>query len=405
MLISYRSACNFMFILWMLSELLFPYTALSRIMVFAFCGVVFACTMLKKFSFPFCGYVYSYIFFTVYAFIMIRLGLSINPSVSLIMVKTLCINILFLICLISYFKYLKDINEILKIFRIALTIFVFISFFGGIGSVLAGGRLTVFRAETNTVADIAAYLCIILLYDILILRKKSINTKVILLISVLLMIMTGTRSALVILFIGTYILYCFQKPRQFVYRSLFILCVLMLGIYALMNISTLYNLIGYRIETILSFLKGQEITESSFNTRNSFTTLAYRYFMEKPLTGYGLDTFKTLKGSYGVYSHSNYMELLFSLGIPGLVLYYSSFVFLIKNVIKTYSIYKNKSILVLALVIPFLVCEYIGITYYSRVFLSIICLAFTIFHFCIIESKSNDYKANNTNLERTGEIR
>lgn len=405
MLISYRSICNFMFILWMLSELFFPYTVLSRIMVFAFCGVVFACTMLKKFSFPFCSFVYSYIFFTVYAFILIRLGLSINPSVSLTMVKTLCINILFLFCLISYFKYLNEIGDILKIFKIALTIFVFISFLGGAGSVLAGGRLTVFSAETNTVADMAAYLCIILLYEILILRKKSINTKVVLLISVLLMIMTGTRSALVILFIGIYILYCFQKPRQFVLRSLLIIVLLILGIYALMNVRALYNLIGYRIETILSFLKGQEITESSFNTRNSFTTLAYKYFIEKPLTGYGLDTFKTLQGSYGVYSHSNYMELLFSLGIPGVVLYYSSFIILIFNVIKTYGIYKNKSILVLAIVIPFLVCEYIGITYYSRTFLSIICLAFTIFHFCILESDYNDYKANNENLERTGEIR
>lgn len=404
MIISYRSICNFMFILWMLSELFFPYTALSRIMVFAFCGVVFACTMLKKFSFPFCGYVYSYILFTIYSFVMIRLGLSIDPSVSLTMVKTLCINILFLICLVSYFKYLNEIDEILKIFKIALTIFVFISFFGGIGSVLAGGRLTVFRAETNTVADMAAYLCIILLYEILVRKQKSVTVKFVLLISALLMIMTGTRSALVILFVGAYILYCFQKPRQFVVRSFFILCVLILGIYALMNITTLYNLIGYRIETILSFLNGQEITESSFNTRNLYTKLAYSYFIEKPMTGYGLDTFKTLKGSYGVYSHSNYLELLFSLGIPGLALYYSSFVFLIKNVIKTYGIYKNKSILVLAIVIPFLVCEYIGITYYSRVFLAIICLSFSIFHFCIVETNSNEDLANK-DYERTGETR
>lgn len=74
-------------------------------------------------------------------------------------------------------------------------------------------------------------------------------------------------------------------------------------------------------EVALFFLKGEGVGGST-SERLSLIQAAWHWFMQRPLTGWGLGCFRLLDGSLGMYSHNNYMELLVSGGIPMALIYY-----------------------------------------------------------------------------------
>src|SRR5699024_5557929 len=74
-----------------------------------------------------------------------------------------------------------------------------------------------------------------------------------------------------------------------------------------------------RITNIFDFFRGQDIQEQSVYIRSRMIEIGIGLFKQRPFFGWGLDQFKYLSG-YGVYSHSNYVEVLVSLGGVGLLL-------------------------------------------------------------------------------------
>ncbi len=88
-----------------------------------------------------------------------------------------------------------------------------------------------------------------------------------------------------------------------------------------------------RIEKRFSAFEGQMQRSSSFGStaeRIHFIELGWSHFMDKPLFGHGIDNFRVYGGTY---SHNNYIEILFGVGLVGLLLYYSIFFFLLKKIL------------------------------------------------------------------------
>ena len=146
--------------------------------------------------------------------------------------------------------------------------------------------------------------------------------------------------------------------------------------FLIMNVSVLYNVIGVRVESLLSFLSEGETTEASLSDRHVLTQLGMSYVKDKPWTGYGYDCFKLVSGmgpngsvpigKVGFYSHNNYVELLFGGGIIGFALFYIPVVYLLKRILKGLRANTCAPYL-LAILLSKLAMEYAYVSYYERV--------------------------------------
>lgn len=169
--------------------------------------------------------------------------------------------------------------------------------------------------------------------------KKNIICLFLMLVFIGFTILSGSKLAIFVSLIGI-ILYEVLITKGFsVFLKTAVILIMVYGMYTLiMNNSTLYNLIGYRIETFFMSLSGV-----SANTTGDFSTYEREFYINKaielfkinPIIGYGGNNFRAFMGeisySHITYSHNNYLEMLSTLGLIGFILYYYPW---IKNLIQ-----------------------------------------------------------------------
>lgn len=96
----------------------------------------------------------------------------------------------------------------------------------------------------------------------------------------------------------------------------------------LMSVELLYNILGHRIEEMISAFVTGDFSSSSNSTgeRGDMIFYGLELFAKSPFMGWGLNAFQRLYGNvtgHYAYAHNNYVELLADLGIVGFALYYS----------------------------------------------------------------------------------
>lgn len=103
------------------------------------------------------------------------------------------------------------------------------------------------------------------------------------------------------------------------------------GYLLIIRVPLLYNAIGVRMQGLFNAITGKGVADSSTIIRSQMRKAAINHWINKPMLGYGFDTFKYLRtpellngGAHG-YSHCNYTELLYNGGIVAFLLYYSIF--------------------------------------------------------------------------------
>lgn len=74
-----------------------------------------------------------------------------------------------------------------------------------------------------------------------------------------------------------------------------------------------------RVNRITDTISGDEVENSSLH-RIYFAVEGWEAFKKKPILGYGVNSFRYY---YGLYSHNNFIELLFGLGLIGFLTYYN----------------------------------------------------------------------------------
>ncbi len=334
------------------------------------------------------------IVFIVYNYQLIRMGVSIDPSTSMAMIRTLILNYFFGFMLFNYLVIRDDLRRVLKLYLYAALIFTFVV------AVLSGGNIFGSRLgdninftggdslyNSNLIAIVAAFAYLIALYIYTLEKKRRFLWSIIWL--VLIVLLTGSRKGIMMIIMETALLRFWLYPKKRIQNLLifavmgFVICL------ALMSIPLLYQIAGSRFEALLNVVLNREIEDASTETRLGLIRLGWSYFQQRPWTGYGLDCFRYLLSSFETYSHNNYIEMLVSGGIIGFISYYlPNLVILLKILFKS----KKAHGLVKVVLILFLVqqaMEFGMVTYYERAFLMI--LIFSLASFKLqIKNKQTD---------------
>ena len=114
-----------------------------------------------------------------------------------------------------------------------------------------------------------------------------------------------------------------KKGRKHLVRNgLIVVLILIVAVYAVFNVESLYNSIGYRMEGLISMVTGEGEVDASSDIRANMVQDALQLWRERPLFGNGINMFQKLS-AYRTYSHNNYAELLCGLGVFGLIIYYA----------------------------------------------------------------------------------
>ena len=162
------------------------------------------------------------------------------------------------------------------------------------------------------------------------------------------------------------------KDKQLIFNIIVIFIVSALALWAILNIPALYEMIGYRIDSMLNgFFGDEEDMDGSTHTRMILIELGMMVFPDRPLLGHGVCNFIAIYHSYfpekyAVYAHNNYIELMVDLGVVGLVLYYIFYLYLI---IKLYILAKrdndSMAMLLLSVVVTLVFIHYGFVAFYS----------------------------------------
>jgi len=191
-------------------------------------------------------------------------------------------------------------------------------------------------------------------------------------------VLTGSRKAFLMLVLGACLLYYLNigrfKSRSKQLLSLVITVVLLLISYFLvMNIPVFYELLGSRLESMMLIFTGSSDLDYSSNERIKMIEVGMSLIGDSPIWGSGIGSYGLVSG-FNRYSHNNYIELLVGLGVIGLILYYSMIIYVIYKLIKVInSIDGNPLLVILSLL---LVMDFALVSYNGPIYQLIIALGF-----------------------------
>ncbi len=187
------------------------------------------------------------------------------------------------------------------------------------------GRYTL-KANANVVGMNAAYMFGFIMYAAKKAKWRKISLDVMLGVLVVVVFLTGSRKALIMLVLFTVAFFLFWTPEKgsidLILRMIGILALIVMVAIIIMKVDVFYEAVGKRIESLLTYWVTGEETDASAITRTNMINVALELFLTwNPIFGIGLNNFKYMSG-YMTYSHNNYVELLCSLGVVGFLVYY-----------------------------------------------------------------------------------
>lgn len=201
------------------------------------------------------------------------------------------------------------------------------------------------------------------------------------------MALSGGRANVVVVIACALVFIFFYSGKKHtpIVRNIFICLLLLLAAYwAIMNIPLLYDAIGERFEAFFANLLGIETDANSVHsdaTRATLIKLGLRGWIESPLFGHGLDSFKYFNASQNghfYYAHNNYVELLYDLGLVGFIAYYSMYFYLFVKVLKISRDFLKYKILGVGLLAQFVISDFADISFYTSFSITLLAIIYAI---------------------------
>ena len=353
---------DFSFIFWLITELTITHSMIAQIALALFGAITILIIILEN-KIIINSIIIYYSIFIIICYLNIFLGYSINKELSKALLSTLIKDLIFII-IFYYYITIQGIAIFKKAFIFATTtttiILLPITYFNTGSFILRGEESLV---NPNSIAICAAFTVFWIIASG---KKLKVFDCFIISILSLFFILSGTRKAIIALIIGLIVYICLKNPKMLIRNAIIITISLCVLYFLMIKINFLYNSIGYRIESFIALIQGNE-SDSSAETRQHFIELGWLYFKQNPILGFGINCFQTIPGSYGTYSHNNYIELLFSVGIIGTISYYSMHITIFIRAIKQYiKNKKNNIILALSFITITLTMDIAMVSYYSR---------------------------------------
>ena len=196
---------------------------------------------------------------------------------------------------------------------------------------------------------------------------------------------SGSRKVIVYILVGITTFYFLKngavalnsRTINSFFKTLIMGSILVIAVYyVFIKIEFFYELIGRRIDALITFLKSGDTGDNSLVVRDDMIKMGWRYFDQNPWFGNGLNAFgnfyKSILGRV-TYAHNNFIELLVSVGIIGTFLYYVRYAIVLKTLI-----FKNICVqdAIISAVIIAIICSDVGaVTYYYKFYYMVFGLA------------------------------
>lgn len=309
---------------------------------------------------------------------------AVDNKTAAAMSQTVVLNLL---CIWAYVQFVNKKDQYIKLSCKAMTVLPIIAFITvvaehGIGALVSLRNLEGEQSSLhNAIGLHAAYaICLIIA-----LRSESENykynagSKLLIVMNLLVVALSGSRKAIVYLIIPIFV-YCVlrsRNPAKLIWNTFLAISAVGILYVVLMKVPTLYNMIGEGLQTMIAGLKGNE-SDASTSARVRITSWGFEVFKERPFLGHGLENFKILhlyRFGQMYIADNNYIELLVDQGMVGLLLYYSFHVWLIKNFVSVIKKNKNNRFLIMlfGMEIATIVCDYGVVSYRSMYIQILIC--------------------------------
>ena len=232
-------------------------------------------------------------------------------------------------------------------------------------------RVTSELLNSNTLGMCAAFAIMINLY-LLLSKKISLWTVTLLFFGMVVVIASGSRKALVSLFLGIFLFFLVRSLRKNqqtlpLFRFLIALPVVAFIGYQILRLP-IFSGIMKRMEGMFNIVVGGTVEKSAM-IRMSLAQLGLELFKQHPLLGVGIDnprlyTYEVVGETY--YLHNNYMEILSSGGIIGFISYYWIYVKLLISYIRRRDFDDLQYCICFVLLILLLIMDYGMVSYYSK---------------------------------------
>ena len=162
-------------------------------------------------------------------------------------------------------------------------------------------------------------------------KCKKIIAGVIMIMDLTTVLLSGARKSVIACMAYIVILFLYKKDRKgrrHLIRNVILISLILLYLWKIMISNPyLYEIVGNRMESLMNQLLGNEvmIKGSSSYLREEYRHAAMLGWLKSPIWGHGYDSFhfyNAVVNGHDVYSHNNFTELLYNLGIIGFVAYY-----------------------------------------------------------------------------------
>lgn len=329
--------------------------------------------ILKKNKYNFFGWYALFIALSMIAMIYSFSKSILNDSSYLLYTTSI---ILFCFCTLvdSYEKIIL----VMKGYKWSSAILFVILFFTG--NLISEDRLgSTFTNNSNTFALFMMVAFFFTSWQFIYYEKKGLKrniTGVIMLMNMVVILLSGARKIVVSCTLYISILYLMKKDkkeRKHIVKKIIVILLFILFIWKLMiEVPILYEIIGNRMDNLINqFLgKAEILNGSSSYLRDEYRKLAIQGWLESPIWGYGYDSFhyyNNIITGHNAYSHNNFTELLYDMGIIGFVVYYYEYYRIMMLGMKS-NILPIK-VMTIAGIISILVCEYGQVDYNLNIIL------------------------------------
>ncbi|MGH4140377.1 O-antigen ligase family protein [Clostridium sp.] len=358
-----ESFSDICFIFFIITEFAFVHSKINIISLIAF-GLSTIFLMVEKKKIHGNYYFLLYVLFIIYNFFNISENKAIDSIVASAMLRTLVLNLILYFFMFNYVVLRNNlfvtIRQFINVTMLLTVIIVAISL-----PTLFKDRLgNAIGINANEIAIYAAISFLMVLFNYLKLNTRKDLRK--LMWFGIVVLFTGSRKGLLMMAIGYVIILYLLYPRKKFKHTVSIMLMVVICYLLIMNVPTLYNIIGNRVQAGFSMFSSNEIEEGSLVSRISYINLGWDYIKDNPWRGYGLDCFALIDGSYGVYSHNNFIEILFSSGIIGFVIYYINYIIIIIKGFHMKVEEKSYTKLFTTITLILIFAEYGMVTYFDR---------------------------------------
>lgn len=280
--------------------------------------------------------------------------------------------------IISFINKISRIHFLMKTFILAGILLILKILYITPFKDLLNGRIGNKMYNANMLGIKLCISFIFLIYYFLNKRELKIRSSLLGVIFIFFILLTGSRKAVFFLFLGSLLLIInnTKKKAHLFLISIFLISLGIFGYWGMMNNEILYNIIGIRIEKLLNIVNGIKSTDASTRERVLFIEKGITIWKKKLFFGYGTQTFADVS-RLGVYSHNNFIEILVSGGIIGIVSYYSIYIFIFYSYIKNFYKKKYKETKIFFIIILIFFINDLGLVSYGEEYIQII-LATTI---------------------------